>query len=537
MQKRNRAGKWSSDYRPLGETASPPHSARGWRVRTARWYTELRKAIWRWSSALLTCRAAGALSARPLTIAMSIGIGLICRRIDSQAVDIFPELVPSKHRLSMNELYSSKKAVIGIIGLGYVGMPLARAAWTAGFRVIGFDIDPAKAASINAGESYLRHIPKEEISAAVSAGRLRATTSFEEVRNADAIIICVPTPLTSHREPDLTYIENTAEAISPHLRTGHLIVLESTTWPGTTAEVMRPILERGGMKAGRDFYLAFSPEREDPGNISFSTKSIPKVVGADDPIGSELANTLYSAIVTKTIPVSSTRTAEAVKLTENIFRAVNIALVNELKVVYDAMGIDIWEVIEAAKSKPFGFMPFYPGPGLGGHCIPIDPFYLTWKAREFDISTRFIELAGEVNASMPSYVVEKLSRGFDERTGRGLLGAKILMIGIAYKKNVEDIRGSPGFKLIQLLEARGAVVDFHDPYVSKIPLTREHPKLAGRASVAWEPKTIGKYDAVLIATDHDNIDYRALCDSASFVVDTRNVCSRAGVVSPKVVKA
>jgi UDP-N-acetyl-D-glucosamine dehydrogenase len=437
----------------------------------------------------------------------------------------------------MNELYSSKKAVIGIIGLGYVGMPLARAAWTAGFRVIGFDIDPAKAASINAGESYLRHIPKEEISAAVSAGRLHATTSFEEVRNADAIIICVPTPLTSHREPDLTYIENTAEAISPHLRTGHLIVLESTTWPGTTAEVMRPILERGGMKAGRDFYLAFSPEREDPGNISFSTKSIPKVVGADDPIGSELANTLYSAIVTKTIPVSSTRTAEAVKLTENIFRAVNIALVNELKVVYDAMGIDIWEVIEAAKSKPFGFMPFYPGPGLGGHCIPIDPFYLTWKAREFDISTRFIELAGEVNASMPSYVVDKLSRGLDERTGRGLLGAKILMIGIAYKKNVEDIRGSPGFKLIQLLEARGAVVDFYDPYVSKIPLTREHPKLAGRASVAWEPKTIGKYDAVLIATDHDNIDYRALCDSASFVVDTRNVCSRAGVVSPKVVKA
>jgi UDP-N-acetyl-D-glucosamine dehydrogenase len=437
----------------------------------------------------------------------------------------------------MNELYSSKKAVIGIIGLGYVGMPLARAAWTAGFRVIGFDIDPARAASINAGETYLRHIPKEEIGAAVSAGRLRATTSFEEVRNADAIIICVPTPLTSHREPDLTYIESTAEAIAPHLRTGHLIVLESTTWPGTTAEVMRPILERGGMRAGRDFYLAFSPEREDPGNINFSTKSIAKIVGADDPIASELANTLYSAIVTKTIPVSSTRTAEAVKLTENIFRAVNIALVNELKVVYDAMGIDIWEVIEAAKSKPFGFMPFYPGPGLGGHCIPIDPFYLTWKAREFDISTRFIELAGEINASMPNYVVNKLARGLDDRTGRGLLGAKILMIGIAYKKNIEDIRGSPGFKLIELLEARGAAVEFHDPYVNKIPPTREHPKLAGRTSVAWEPKTVGEYDAVLIATDHDNVDYRALCESASLVVDTRNACSRAGIVSPKVVKA
>ena len=273
----------------------------------------------------------------------------------------------------MDDLYSGKKAVVGIIGLGYVGMPLALAAWTAGFRVVGFDIDPQKAASINAGKSYLRHIPSEEISAAVSAGRLRATTRFEEVRDVDAVIICVPTPLTAHREPDLSYIESTTQAIAPHLRKGQLIVLESTTWPGTTTEVMQPILERGGLKAGRDFFLAFSPEREDPGNASYPTESIPKIVGADDPTSIKLANALYGAIVTHTIPVSSMKTAEAVKLTENIFRAVNIALVNELKVIYDAMGIDVWEVIEAAKSKPFGFMPFYPGPGLGGHCIPIDP--------------------------------------------------------------------------------------------------------------------------------------------------------------------
>jgi UDP-N-acetyl-D-glucosamine dehydrogenase len=437
----------------------------------------------------------------------------------------------------MDDLYFSKKAVIGIIGLGYVGMPLALATWTAGFRVVGFDVDPQKAASINAGKSYLRHIPSEEIKAAVSADRLRATTHFEEVREVDAIIICVPTPLTAHREPDLTYIEKTAQAIAPHLRKGHLVVLESTTWPGTTTEVMRPILENGGLKAGRDFYLAFSPEREDPGNANYSTKSIPKVVGGDDPTAIKLANALYGAIVTRTIPVSSTKTAEAVKLTENIFRAVNIALVNELKIVYDAMGIDVWEVIEAAKSKPFGFMPFYPGPGLGGHCIPIDPFYLTWKAREFEISTRFIELAGEINASMPNYVVNKLARSLDERTGRGLRDAKVLIVGIAYKKNVEDIRESPAFKLMELLEARGATVDFYDPYVEKIPLTREHPNLAGRPSIPWEPRTIGGFDAVLIATDHDNIDYHGLCEAASLVIDTRNACSRAGVNSSKVVKA
>src|SRR6476660_10152480 len=428
----------------------------------------------------------------------------------------------------MDDLYSGKKAVVGIIGLGYVGMPLALAAWTAGFRVVGFDIDPQKAASINGGESYLRHIPSAEISAAVSAGRLRATTRFDEVRDVDAIIICVPTPLTAHREPDLSYIESTTHAIAPHLRKGQLIVLESTTWPGTTTEVMQPILERGGLKAGRDFYLAFSPEREDPGNASHPTKSIPKVVGAADPTSIKLASALYGAIVTHTVPVSSMKTAEAVKLTENIFRAVNIALVNELKVVYDAMGIDIWEVIEAAKSKPFGFMPFYPGPGLGGHCIPIDPFYLTWKAREFDISTRFIELAGEINAAMPQYVVDRLARSLDERAGRGLRGAKILMIGIAYKNNVEDIRESPAFKLIELLEERGAAVDFHDPHVREIPPTREYSNYAGRLSVRLGVDTITDYDAVLIVTDHDAVDYSILAN-ATLVVDTRNACVRRGL--------
>jgi UDP-N-acetyl-D-glucosamine dehydrogenase len=438
---------------------------------------------------------------------------------------------------ALERLFESKQAVIGIVGLGYVGLPLALAAQVAGFRVVGFDIDPAKVASINAGRSYLRHIAQREIAAAVAVGSLRATTAFAEMREVDAIIICVPTPLTAHREPDLTYVENTAAAVAPHLRPGHLIVLESTTWPGTTAEVVKPMLEASGLKSGRDFYLAFSPEREDPGNPVHATRSIPKVVGGDDAAATRLAQALYGAVVTQTIPVSSTKVAEAVKLTENIFRAVNIALVNELKIVYDAMGIDVWEVIEAAKSKPFGYMPFYPGPGLGGHCIPIDPFYLTWKAREFDISTRFIELAGEINTAMPAHVVNRTARALDERFGRGLRDAKILIVGVAYKKNVEDIRESASFKLIELLEGRGAAVEFYDPYVERIPQTREHPHLAGRASITWAADGIGGYDAVLIATDHDNVDYRALAEWAKLIIDCRNACGRAGVASPKIVKA
>lgn len=433
----------------------------------------------------------------------------------------------------MLDVYQSRAATIGVVGLGYVGMPLALAALEAGFCVVGFDIDPAKTESLAAGTSYLAHIPDKEISRPVEEGRLRATTDFSLIRQVDAIIICVPTPLTAQREPDLGFIVSTCESIAPHLRKGHLVVLESTTWPGTTDEVMRPILERGGLRSGRDFFLAFSPEREDPGNAAFPTRSIPKVVGADDDMGRRLVGALYGAIVKDTVPVSSTRTAEAVKLTENIFRAVNIALVNELKVVYDRMGIDIWEVIEAAKSKPFGYMPFYPGPGLGGHCIPVDPFYLTWKAREYEVPTKFIELAGEINTAMPAHVVSKLALALDERFGRGLRGARILVLGAAYKKNVADIRESPALKLMELIERRGAEVDYHDPHVAEIPGTRDYAQLKGRRSVALEPSS---YDAVLIATDHDAVDYSVL-SKARLVVDTRNACARAGLQGDNVVKA
>lgn len=421
--------------------------------------------------------------------------------------------------------------------MGYVGLPLALAAAAAGFRIVGFDIDTEKVADINSGKTYIKHIASQDIAAAVEAGQLHATDRFETIRDVDAIVICVPTPLTAHREPDLSFVTRTTEAIAPYLRTGHLVILESTTWPGTTSEVMKPILERGGLKCGMDFYLAFSPEREDPGNIDFSTRKIPKVVGGDDPVALELAQAFYGAFVPQTIPVSSTKTAEAVKLTENIFRAVNIALVNELKIVYDAMGIDIWEVIEAAKSKPFGYMPFYPGPGLGGHCIPIDPFYLTWKAREFEISTRFIELAGEINTSMPHYVVDRLALELDRRTGRGLRGAKILILGVAYKKNVDDTRESPAFRLMELIERRGATTAFHDPHVARIPKLREHPNFSGRQGVALTRDVLGDFDAVLIATDHDDVDYAELSRMAKLVIDTRNACARAGVKSDNIVKA
>lgn len=326
-------------------------------------------------------------------------------------------------------------------------------------------------------------------------------------------------------------------ARSPRLRKGHLVVLESTTWPGTTDEVMRPIFEATGLKSGVDFYLAFSPEREDPGNPDFGTSTIPKVVGGDGAEALELANAVYSALVVKTVPVSTSATAEAVKLTENIFRAVNIALVNELKVIYGKMGIDVWEVIEAAKTKPFGFMPFYPGPGLGGHCIPIDPFYLSWKAREYDITARFIELAGEINTAMPRLVVEKLAEALDRRFSRGLNGAKILVIGAAYKKNVDDMRESPALRLIELIEQRGAIADYHDPFVPVIPPTREHAALAGRRSISLRDGVIGTYQAVLIATDHDDVDYKALVAEARLVVDTRNACERHGALAEHVVKA
>jgi UDP-N-acetyl-D-glucosamine dehydrogenase len=431
----------------------------------------------------------------------------------------------------------ARKCRLGIIGLGYVGIPLALTATKAGFSVVGFDIDAPRVARLNKGESFIKHIPASDIAAAVKSGKFKATTDFDLLTDVDVIIIAVPTPLSKQREPDLHYIEQTVESIAPRLRKGHLVVLESTTWPGTTDEVMRPRLEKTGLKSGKDFYLAFSPEREDPGRESHNTRTIPKVVGGDGNDALRYAKAVYGAIVDKVVPVTSSKTAEAVKLTENIFRAVNIALVNELKVIYDKMGIDVWEVIDAAATKPFGFMAFYPGPGLGGHCIPIDPFYLTWKAREFDVTTRFIELAGQINTAMPHWVVDRVAEALDKNQGKGLSRAKVLIMGISYKKNIDDMRESPSLRLMELLEARGAKVEYHDPFVPVIPPTREHASLTGRKGVALTPSSIKRFDVALIATDHDSVDYSALVKASKLVVDTRNVCERKGVLAKNVVKA
>lgn len=431
----------------------------------------------------------------------------------------------------------ARQAVIGIIGLGYVGLPLAIAIAGAGFKVLGFDIDLRRVAALNQGDGLIKHIANEPIRAAITAGLFEATADFTRLDEPDAILICVPTPLTRQREPDMSYVANSTASVAARLRRGQLVILESSTWPGTTQELMKPVLEAGGLVSGQDFFLAFSPEREDPGNPVYGTQNIPKVVGGDGPDALALAKALYDAFVSATVPVSSPAAAEAVKLTENIFRSVNIALVNELKVIYDAMGLDVWEIIEAAKTKPFGYMPFYPGPGLGGHCIPIDPFYLTWKAREFDIATRFIELAGQINTAMPRHVVDRLAEALDKRFKRGLNGAHILLIGIAYKKNVDDVRESASFKLIEILEERGAATDFHDPHAEVIPKTREHAALAGRRSVALTADNLAGYDAVLIATDHDGIDYAWVAGTARLVLDTRNACAKAGADMAKVVKA
>lgn len=448
---------------------------------------------------------------------------------------------PAGSRLAIDEIvarFERCAATVGIVGLGYVGLPLCLAAADAGFRVVGFDIDADKPAMLARGETYLEHIPAETVAATVATGRFRATTDFDDLADVDAILICVPTPLTLQREPDLSFIRTTTQAIAKRLRPGQLVVLESTTWPGTTDQVVRPLLEAlTGYRSGTDFYLAFSPEREDPGNRSFSTATIPKIVGGDGPDAARLAEALYARFVTRTVMVSSTATAEATKLTENIFRAVNIALVNELKVIFDAMGIDVWEVVEAAKTKPFGFTPFYPGPGLGGHCIPIDPFYLTWKAREFGISTRFIELAGEINQQMPGFVLDKLIRALDVHAGRGLSRSRILIVGLAYKKNISDIRESPALKLWTMLEARGAQVDYHDPFVSAVPTTRAYKALKGATSTALTAETLSAFHAVLIVTDHDAIDYHAICDSGLIVVDCRNALRSRGLTGTNVVPA
>ena len=429
---------------------------------------------------------------------------------------------------------ADRTASVAVIGLGYVGLPLARAFAEKGFRTLALDIDAAKIAKLAAGTSYIERIPGDAVAALVKSGMLMPSSDYARLGEVDAILICVPTPLTRQREPDMSYVTGTVESIAAHLKRGQLIVLESTTYPGTTDGLVRTILEKTGLKSGADFHLAFSPEREDPGNPDFSVVNVAKVVGADGDEALALALALYGAIVPMVVPVANAATAEAVKLTENIFRAVNIALVNELKVIFDAMGIDVWDVIEAAKTKPFGFMPFYPGPGLGGHCIPIDPFYLSWKAREFDVAARFIELAGEINTAMPQYVVERLADALDKRFGRAINGSRILLLGLAYKKNVDDTRESPALRLIELLEHRGALVDYHDPHVLRIPPTRHYGPIAGRESVTLTAEAVAAYDGVVIVTDHDAVDYAVIARAARLVVDTRNalraVASRANIV-------
>ena len=422
---------------------------------------------------------------------------------------------------------------VGIIGLGYVGLPLARAFCDRGIAVLGFDVDPMKVARLERSESYIGHI-SDAVVRQMREKRFEATVDFERLNEPDVVIICVPTPLTDSRDPDLSYIVNSAEAIAARLRPGQLVVLESTTYPGTTREVVLPLLAASGLKSGVDFFLAFSPEREDPGNPQFSAPTIPKVVGGLEPASLELAVALYGKVVVRVVPVSSPEVAEACKILENTYRAINIALVNELKMIYSKMGIDIWEVIEAAKSKPFGFQAFYPGPGLGGHCIPIDPFYLTWPARKYGLTTQFIELAGEINTSMPKYVVSKVTDALNDNQ-KSVKGSKITLLGMAYKKDVDDPRESPGFELMELLLEKGAVVEYNDPYIRSLPLMRHYPHLR-MASQELTAEYLQSRDCVLIVTDHSSYDWNWIAQNASLIVDTRNamksaVASRARIVS------
>ena len=410
-------------------------------------------------------------------------------------------------------------AIVGVIGLGYVGLPLALLFEASDFTVIGFDVDPEKTRMLSSGESYIRHIGAERVSDAFARGRIHATTDFDRLRDCDAIVICVPTPLGKHREPDLSFIRITSEAIATRLKEGQLVILESTTYPGTTREIVKPRLEESGLVCSRDFFLAFSPEREDPGNERYSTKNVPKIVGGIDPASQRAASALYGSIVERVVPVSSPEVAESSKLLENIFRAVNIALVNEMKMVLDRMNIDIWEVIEAAKTKPFGFMPFYPGPGLGGHCIPLDPFYLTWKAAEYGIWARFIELAGEVNTSMPRYVVGKTIEALNA-DGKSVRDAKVLILGMSYKQDIDDWRESPSFELMELLEEQGAHVSYCDPYVPEVKGTRKHD--VHIRSVACTAEEFSRYDVILISTAHKQFKDASLYANVRLIVDTRN---------------
>jgi len=426
---------------------------------------------------------------------------------------------------------------IAVVGLGYVGLPLSLQFARSCVSVLGIDVDPTKVQLLNSGQSYIKHIEQPAIAEVLCSGKFSASTDFSLIKEVEAVIICVPTPLNKNREPDLSFVMQTGRSIAPHLAKGALVVLESTTYPGTTEEDLRGVLEEESrMKAGVDFHLAFSPEREDPANEQSKLKKVPKVIGGYTPACLERAMALYSRAIDTLVPVSSCRVAEATKLLENVFRSVNIALVNELKVIYDAMDIDVWEVINAAKTKPFGFMPFYPGPGLGGHCIPIDPFYLTWKAREYGKHTRFIELAGEINTAMPEHIVHRVADALNSQQ-KSINGSRILVLGLAYKPNVDDERQSPSYVLMDLLKARGAEVDYYDPYVPVIKLTREHPQFAGRKSVEWNRATIENFDVVLIATNHSSVNYHELGGWAHCIVDTRNAMASVPVAPGKVRKA
>jgi UDP-N-acetyl-D-glucosamine dehydrogenase len=433
----------------------------------------------------------------------------------------------------------SKTAVVGILGMGYVGLPLAEAFVKVGLPVLGFDIQQKRVDLLKSGKTFIRHITDARVAAMNATGLFDPTADFSRLADADAVLICVPTPLNKYREPDLSYVVATAEQIGKTLRKGQLVALESTTYPGTTEEVIIPILEQAsGLKAGVDFAVAYSPEREDPGNPDFSTTSIPKVVGADSEAERRMALELYSSF-TQTVPVKDVKTAEAVKLTENIFRLVNIGLVNELKFVFDGLGIDVWDVINAAKTKPFGYMAFYPGPGLGGHCIPIDPFYLTWKARAYGLPTRMIDTAGDITTALPRAVVEKASEALDRRLGKSLSTSKILVMGLAYKKNIDDARESPALHILEILKRRGAQVDYHDPHVpTSAVIAREHPMLEGMESISWSVEALKAYDCAIIVTDHDDVDYAALLEAVPLVIDTRNATARLdGRHAAKVIKA
>ena len=444
-----------------------------------------------------------------------------------------PEKAEAKEASDLQAKIQDRTARVGIIGLGYVGLPLAGVFLDRRFPTYGFDIDPAKIGALRDGKSYIRHLDVRPLAAAVSSGHFQVTSDFERLAEPDILIICVPTPLTPQREPDMSYVTGTARQIQSRLRKGQLIILESTTYPGTTDELVRGLLEETGLSCGKDFFLAFSPEREDPGNPSYGTATIPKVVGGVDPVSGDLAQAIYDQVVAKTVRVSSSRTAEATKLVENIFRAVNIALVNELKIVYDRMGIDIWEVLDAASTKPFGFMRFNPGPGWGGHCIPLDPFYLSWKAREYGVAPKFIELAGEVNLQMPRYVVGKLQLALNGRR-RAVKGSKILILGLAYKKDIDDPRESPAFEVLDLLLGLGAIVSYHDPHVLKAPRMRSWPDLPEMESTPLTEEVLSDSDAVILITDHSSVDYDLVARCAPLLVDTRGVYRRD---LPNVVRA